>query len=103
MGNRHPSIAPYETLSASDGPIVIAVGNDGQFRTLCRSLGVESLADDPSFATNGDRVTNRDALVGALEARLRSAPAASWVDRLRRGGIPCGVVRGGAGAFADAR
>src|SRR6185369_8771235 len=80
MGNRHPSIAPYETFATSEGPIVIAVGNDGQFRTLCRSLGVESLADDPSFATNGDRVTNRDALVGALEARLRSASAASWVD-----------------------
>jgi crotonobetainyl-CoA:carnitine CoA-transferase CaiB-like acyl-CoA transferase len=103
MGNRHPSIAPYETFAASDGPIVIAVGNDGQFRTLCRSLGDESLADEPSFATNGDRVTNRDALVGALEARLRSASAASWVDRLRRDGIPCGVVHDVAEAFAYAR
>ena len=82
---------------------MIAVGNDGQFRTLCRSLGVESLADDPSFATNGDRVTNRDALVGALEARLRSASAASWVDLLRRDGIPCGVVHDVAEAFAYAR
>ena len=103
MGNRHPSIAPYETLSASDGPIVIAVGNDGQFRTLCRSLGDEGLADDPRFATNGDRVTNRDALVGALEARLRAASAASWVDVLRRDGIPCGVVHDVAEAFAYAR
>src|SRR5207245_6508793 len=103
MGNRHPSIAPYETLSASDEPIVIAVGNDGQFRTLCRSLGDEGLADDARFVTNGDRVTNRDALVGALEARLRSASAASWVDRLRRDGIPCGVVHDVAEAFAYAR
>ncbi len=103
MGNRHPSIAPYETFATSDGPIVIAVGNDGQFRTLCRSLGVESLADDPGFATNGDRVTNRDALVGALEARLRSASAASWVDLLRADGIPCGVVHDVAEAFAYAR
>ena len=103
MGNRHPSIAPYETFSAADGPIVIAVGNDGQFRTLCRSLGDEELADDPRFVTNGDRVTNRDALVGALEARLRSTPAASLVDRLRRDGIPCGVVHDVAEAFAYAR
>src|SRR5947208_15300955 len=103
MGNRHPSIAPYETLSASDGPIVIAVGNDGQFRTLCRSLGDEELADDARFATNGDRVTNRDALVGALEPRLRSASASSWVDLLRRDGIPCGVLHDVAEAFAYAR
>jgi len=103
MGNRHPSIAPYETLSASDGPIVIAVGNDGQFRTLCRSLGDEGLASDARFATNGDRVTNRDALVAVLEARLRSASAASWVDLLRRDGIPCGVVHDVAEAFAYAR
>ena len=103
MGNRHPSIAPYETLSASDGPIVVAVGNDGQFRTLCRSLGDEGLAGDARFATNGDRVTNRDALVAALEARLRSASAASWVDLLRRDGIPCGVVHDLAEAFAYAR
>src|SRR5207253_2007018 len=77
--------------------------NDGQFRTLCRSLGDEGLADDARFVTNGDRVTNRDALVGALEARLRSASAASWVDRLRRDGIPCGVVHDVAEAFAYAR
>src|SRR5207253_4909620 len=75
----------------------------GQFRTLSRSLGVEALADDARFATNGDRVTNREALVGALEARLRSASAASWVDVLRRDGIPCGVVHDVAEAFAYAR
>jgi len=103
MGNRHPSIAPYETLAASDAPIVIAIGNDGQFRTFCRLLGDESIADDPRFGTNGDRVVNRDALVHALEERLRSASAASWVDLLRREGIPCGVVHDVAEAFAYAR
>src|SRR5439155_19516857 len=86
-----------------DGPIVSAVGNDGQFRTLSRSLGVEALADDARFATNGDRVTNREALVGALEARLRSASAASWVDVRRRDGIPCGVGDDLAEAVAYAR
>ena len=102
MGNRHPSIAPYETLAAEDAPIVIAVGNDAQFRTFSRVLGDEALAYDPRFATNAGRVTNRDALVGALEARLRTATAASWVDRLRVEGIPCGVVHDVAEAFAYA-
>lgn len=103
MGNRHPSIAPYETLAARDAPIVIAVGNDGQFRTFCRVLGEESLADDERFATNADRVVNRDALVEVLEARLRDATAASWVAALRREGIPCGVVHDVAEAFEYAR
>jgi len=103
MGNRHPSIAPYETLATADTPIVIAVGNDGQFRTFCRVLGDEALADDARFATNADRVTDRDALVEALEARLRTATAAAWVDRLRLEGIPCGVVHDVAEAFAYAR
>ena len=102
MGNRHPSIAPYETLATEDAPIVIAVGNDAQFRTFSRVLGDEALADDPRFATNAGRVTNRDALVVALEARLRTATAASWVDRLRLEGIPCGVVHDVAEAFAYA-
>jgi crotonobetainyl-CoA:carnitine CoA-transferase CaiB-like acyl-CoA transferase len=103
MGNRHPSIAPYETLATGDTPIVIAVGNDGQFETFCRVLGVGALADDPRFATNADRVTNRDALVEALEARLRTAMAATWVERLSLEGIPCGVVHDVAEAFAYAR
>jgi crotonobetainyl-CoA:carnitine CoA-transferase CaiB-like acyl-CoA transferase len=103
MGNRHPSIAPYETLATRDAPIVIAVGNDGQFRTFCRVLGEESLADDERFATNADRVVNRDALVEALEAPLRDATAASWVAALRREGIPCGVVHDVAEAFDYAR
>jgi crotonobetainyl-CoA:carnitine CoA-transferase CaiB-like acyl-CoA transferase len=103
MGNRHPSIAPYETLASGDGQLVIAVGNDAQFRTFSRVIGDDSLADDPRFATNADRVANRDALVGALEMRLRTATAVDWVDRLREQGIPCGVVHDVAEAFAYAR
>jgi crotonobetainyl-CoA:carnitine CoA-transferase CaiB-like acyl-CoA transferase len=102
MGNRHPSIAPYETLATADGPLVIAVGNDAQFRTFCRVLGEETLADDDRFGTNAGRVTNRVELVDALEGRLREADAASWVDRLRDEGIPCGVVHDVAEAFAYA-
>ncbi len=103
MGNRHPSIAPYETLPTADGAIVVAVGNDAQFRTFCVLLGGGELADDPRFATNGDRVVHRDALGAALAALLASKTAAAWIDLLRAAGIPCGVVHDVAEAFAYAR
>jgi crotonobetainyl-CoA:carnitine CoA-transferase CaiB-like acyl-CoA transferase len=103
LGNRHPSIAPYETLQAADGPLVVAVGNDGQFRTLCERLGSAALAEDPRFVTNADRVANRDALASALEERVGTASAAVWVDQLSAAGIPCGLVADVAQAFAVAR
>jgi crotonobetainyl-CoA:carnitine CoA-transferase CaiB-like acyl-CoA transferase len=103
LGNRHPSIAPYETLEAADGPFVVAVGNDGQFRALCAALDAPALADDPRFATNADRVANRDALGRALEERLRTRPASTWIEALGRAGIPCGPVNDVAQAFAYAR
>jgi crotonobetainyl-CoA:carnitine CoA-transferase CaiB-like acyl-CoA transferase len=92
MGNRHPSIAPYETLRAADGPFVIAVGNDEQFRTLCELLDRPELADDGRFATNSDRVTHREELVPALEAVLAKDDAATWIERFSARGIPCGMV-----------
>ena len=92
MGNRHPSIAPYETVHAADEPFVIAVGNDEQFRTLCEVLDEPELADDERFTTNAARVTNRDELVGALESVLARDSAASWIERLHVRGIPCGMV-----------
>jgi crotonobetainyl-CoA:carnitine CoA-transferase CaiB-like acyl-CoA transferase len=103
MGNRHPSIAPYETLRAADGTFVIAVGNDGQFRTTCDVLGKPALADDERFATNAGRVTNRDALVEALEGLLASDTLETWVERLATAGIPCGRVNDVAQAFDQAR
>ncbi len=92
MGNRHPSVAPYELLQAQDRPLALAVGNDRQFATLCSALDRPKLATDPRFATNPLRVGNRDSLVQELEASLSSLPARSWVDRLQPLGIPCGVV-----------
>lgn len=103
MGNRHPSIAPYETLSASDADLAVAAGNDGQFRLLCEALGEPEIAMDPRFSTNSARVGNRRELVTLLEARLSTRTAAQWVAELRRHGIPCGPVNDIAAAFADAR
>ena len=70
MGNRHPSIAPYETFLTADRPLVLAVGNDGQFRSLCAVLGRPDLAQDARFASNPARVAHRDALVAQLAAEL---------------------------------
>ncbi|MGN6607736.1 MAG: CaiB/BaiF CoA transferase family protein [Jatrophihabitans sp.] len=92
MGNRHPSIAPYETLRCADGELAVACGNDGQFARLVAVLGVPELADDPCYATNAARVGHRDELVGALEAALATASAADWEQRLGGAGVAAGLV-----------
>ena len=103
MGNRHPSIAPYETLRASDGPFVVAVGSDEQFATLCAVLGVPELARDERFATNAARVTHRAPLVETLEHALAAGSTADWIERLGARGIPCGMVNHVDQAFELAR
>jgi len=92
MGNRHPSIAPYESFPTQDRPIVLAVGNDGQFSTLCRVLGHEEWANDPRFATNPERVRNRDALASLLGVELRARRAEHWLTALNTAGVPCGPI-----------
>jgi crotonobetainyl-CoA:carnitine CoA-transferase CaiB-like acyl-CoA transferase len=100
MGNRHPSIAPYEPLRAADGDVVVAVGTDRQFAALCGVLGVAELAGDARFATNPARVANRDALAAALEAALARRPAAEWVAELTAARVPAGQVNDIGQAFA---
>jgi crotonobetainyl-CoA:carnitine CoA-transferase CaiB-like acyl-CoA transferase len=100
MGNRHPSIAPYEALAAADGEIVLAVGNDRQFGALCGVLGVDAEA---RFATNPQRVAERGALRAVLERALARRPVAEWVSELTAAGVPAGAVNDVAGAFALAQ
>lgn len=93
MGNRHPSTAPYETLSCRDGQLLaVAVGNDRQFRELARVLGAPELAEDLRFARNEDRVRNRTDLIKALEDRLASDTPHGWTGRLSAASVPCGPV-----------
>src|SRR4051794_13143294 len=99
MGNRHPSIAPYELLRCGEGELVLAVGNDRQFAALCEAIGEPDLATDPRFATNPARVENRDELRPKLEAALAEKPAAEWVDLLRPRRVPAGVVNDIGAAF----
>ena len=93
LGNLHPTITPYETLEAADGDLVVAVGNDQLWRTFCDVLGLETLADDPRFRTNKDRVGARETLRPLLVERLRTRPAAAWLTDLKKAGVPCGGVR----------
>jgi formyl-CoA transferase len=92
MGNRHPSIAPYETLHCRDGAIAVACGNDRQFARLARALGLPELAEDDRFGSNAARVAHRHELVEALEGALRADDAAAWVRVVAEAGVPVGRV-----------
>src|SRR5690606_26699122 len=70
MGNSHPNLVPYQAFAAKDGHLIVAVGNNGQFRRLCEAIGAPGLADDPRFVTNEARVENRVALVARLGERI---------------------------------
>ncbi|HEY1688529.1 MAG TPA: CoA transferase [Solirubrobacteraceae bacterium] len=100
VGSAHPSIAPYETLEAADGELVLAVGNDRQFGALCGVLGLGELASDSRFATNPQRVANRDQLRELLQRALAGRRAEEWVSLLLAAGVPSGVVNDLEGAFA---
>jgi crotonobetainyl-CoA:carnitine CoA-transferase CaiB-like acyl-CoA transferase len=100
LGNAHPSIAPYEVLACGEGSVVVAVGNDQQFSSLCEALGLRQLPSDPRFAHNPQRVANRAELRQLLEGALADASAAAWAARLVEAGVPAGEVNDIAGAFA---
>jgi crotonobetainyl-CoA:carnitine CoA-transferase CaiB-like acyl-CoA transferase len=99
-GNRHPSIAPYETYATEDRPIAVAVGNDRMFGRLCDALGVPELATDERFATNAARVGNVDALAERLEGVLRTRPAAHWIEAFQAAKVPAGTINEVDEAFA---
>lgn len=101
-GNRHPSIAPYETYEAADRPFAVGVGNERLFARLCDAVGAPELAADERFATNTARVAHIDALSEELQARFRAAPAAHWVEVLRAAGVPVGLINDVAEAYAMA-
>lgn len=102
MGNRHPSIAPYELLRTGEGALVLAVGNDRQFGQLCEAVGLPQLAEDERFATNSARVAAREELKRLLEEALAARPASEWVELLQARRVPAGVVNDLAAAFGFA-
>lgn len=92
-GNAHPNIAPYETLPTASGPVFLAVGNNRQFAMLAQVLDAAWLADDARYATNADRLRNRQALRDDLSALLEHHDAAALADRLLRAGVPAAAVQ----------
>jgi crotonobetainyl-CoA:carnitine CoA-transferase CaiB-like acyl-CoA transferase len=92
-GNAHPNIVPYQDFETASGRIAVAAANDGLFGAMCRTLGVDELAEDERFATNAARVENRRALIPLLQDRLRERTAEEWVDGLDAAGVPVGKVR----------
>jgi crotonobetainyl-CoA:carnitine CoA-transferase CaiB-like acyl-CoA transferase len=98
LGNRHPTIVPYETFAASDGEFVIAVGNDEQWRRFCEIAGLEP---EERFATNRQRVMHYAELKPMLDERLKRETRARWIERLTAAGVPCGSVRDLEAVFTD--
>ena len=98
IGNRHPTIVPYETFAASDGEFVLAIGNDDQWRRFCSVAGLDF---EERFATNRSRVTRYAELRPVLADCLRHATRQEWIERLTKAGIPCGSVRDLQEVFAD--
>jgi crotonobetainyl-CoA:carnitine CoA-transferase CaiB-like acyl-CoA transferase len=101
MGNRHPSIAPYDTFAAADGEFVLSVGNDEQFRRLADVLGRRALAEDPRFRTNADRVIHTEVLRGELSALIGGWRRADLLSALKDAGVPSAAVRTVTEALAD--
>ncbi|MGM8931068.1 CaiB/BaiF CoA transferase family protein [Salinicola halophyticus] len=92
MGNAHPNIMPYQAFAASDGYLIVTVGNDSQFRRLCEALGEAEWGVDPRFATNAQRVAHRECLVDLLSERLIRRPRDEWLGLLEAHGVPCGPI-----------
>jgi crotonobetainyl-CoA:carnitine CoA-transferase CaiB-like acyl-CoA transferase len=100
-GNRHGTIAPYDTFETADGVLVLAVGNDQQWKRLCDALGANTLAADARFFTNAGRVEQYPALHALLAPILRAGRSSTLVERLTSAGVPCGAVRSIGDALAD--
>ncbi|WP_417435868.1 CaiB/BaiF CoA transferase family protein [Hoeflea sp.] len=101
LGNAHPSIVPYEVFPTADGHLIIACGNDRQFRALCGVLALEPLADDPDYATNAARVNNREALRVLITAVTSTRDKATLIAALEAAGVPGGPINTVAEALND--
>lgn len=93
LGNHHANIVPYQTFNTMDGEMVIAIGNDYQFKAFCTILGKEQYSKDDRFRTNPARVENRDILVPLIQEILVTKPTSYWLDQCHENNIPCGPIQ----------
>lgn len=100
LGNQHASIAPYQVLATKDGHVILAVGNDNQFRDFCQAANA-NLADDPRFSTNEERVLNRADLTAALALIMAGRTTAEWIAALESAQVPCGPINTLSQVYAD--
>jgi formyl-CoA transferase len=91
-GNAHPNVVPYQTFQTSDSWIIVAVGNDSQFRNFVKAGNREALADDPRFETNPARIEHRAALIPLLVEMVKEKTKAQWITLLEAAGVPCGPI-----------
>ena len=101
MGNAHPNLAPYAVFDCADGWIILATGNDGQYRKLCSILGLDAMADAPDYRTNADRIRNRAALTQAITAATVTWTKADLLVACEEQGVPAGPINDLAEVFAD--
>ena len=92
QGSNHPSIVPYQPVKCADGMMILAVGNDRQFRDCCIQLGIEGLADDERFDTNNHRINNHEELIRLMEDKLKTNSCTYWMDKLAESQVPCGPI-----------
>ncbi len=91
-GNAHQNLVPYQVFAAADGHLIVAVGNDSQFRNYCGAIGLPELSADPRFSTNPQRVKNRTELVPLLAERMATGARDHWLAALEAVGVPAGPI-----------
>jgi crotonobetainyl-CoA:carnitine CoA-transferase CaiB-like acyl-CoA transferase len=92
MGNAHPNLTPYEVFECSDGHLIIATGNDGQYQRLCRLLGLDAMAESADYAKNADRVANRPAMISALNGATRLRTRDDLLATCEAHNVPAGPI-----------
>jgi crotonobetainyl-CoA:carnitine CoA-transferase CaiB-like acyl-CoA transferase len=91
-GNAHPNIVPYQAFAAADGHLILAIGNDGQFRRFCDTAGAPDMGTDPRYATNAARLANREELCARVAALMAARSMDDWIAALEKAGVPCGPI-----------
>jgi len=92
MGNAHPNVVPYQTFPTKDGDVIIAIGNDSQFKKFCEAAGIPETGNDPRYASNALRIANRDTCIAAIAPAVKLKTTAEWIAALEPLGVPCGPI-----------